>query len=238
MDGKHVRFKASRESGSYYYNYKGYNSIVLLGVVDANYRFLFVDVGCNGRISDGGVYSNSALSSALSKNTINFPAPSTLPGSNIVSPYTLVADSAFQLQTNIMKPYPSPACIEEKIFNYRLSRARRVVENAFGILSNRFRVLLTSIGLSPSKVEQVVLASCALHNFLIDENASGYCSLDRPIDTNEVTEISQCNLASVHKFGSNRGASKAYEVRSNLCKFFNNVGTVPWQWDSVRKFNF
>lgn len=54
----------------------------------------------------------------------------------------------------------------QRIFNYRLSRARRVVENAFGILSSRFRVLRRPLHLDLENVDAVVLACCALHNFL------------------------------------------------------------------------
>ena len=73
MDGKHVQLKCPVNSGSYYFNYKSSFSIVLLALVDADYKFLYVDVGCNGRVSDGGVFRNSALSSALSLNTLNIP---------------------------------------------------------------------------------------------------------------------------------------------------------------------
>ena len=58
-DGKHVRILHPRNSGSVFYNYKGYYSIVLMAVVDANYNFIFADVGCQGRISDSGVMRNT-----------------------------------------------------------------------------------------------------------------------------------------------------------------------------------
>ena len=65
MDGKHIVIKQPKNSGSYYFNYKGTFSVVLLALVDANCKFMYVDVGCNGRISDGGVYGSSSLSKAI-----------------------------------------------------------------------------------------------------------------------------------------------------------------------------
>ena len=159
MDGKHVLIKPPSNSGSYYFNYKHSFSIVLLAVVDANYKFLMVDVGCNGRISDGGVYRNSKISLALEENSLNVPISRSLPGSTKPIPFMIVADDAFPLKTYIQKPYSQIGLTREKrIYNYRLSRARRIVENAFGILANRFRVFMTPIGLAPEKVKKIVLA--------------------------------------------------------------------------------
>ena len=75
MDGKHIVVKQPRNSGCYYFNYKGTFSVVLLAVVDANYKFIYVNVGCYGRISDGGVFKNSSLSSALEENLLEVPSP-------------------------------------------------------------------------------------------------------------------------------------------------------------------
>ena len=117
MDGKNVQLKCSVNSGSYYFNYKSSFSIVLLALVDADYKFLYVDVGCNGRISDGGIFRNSSLFNALSLNTLNIP----LSDSESLL-YVAVADDAFPLKTYMMKPYTfKNLCTEKSVFNYQLS---------------------------------------------------------------------------------------------------------------------
>jgi hypothetical protein len=106
-------------------SYKGTYSIVLLALVDAFYTFSYVDVGCNGRFSDGGVFNNSSLCPSLSNNDIKLPEPSALRSRTKLTPYVIVADDAFA-----MKPDPN------RLFNYRLPRARPIVENRFGIIAN------------------------------------------------------------------------------------------------------
>ncbi|KAB0804600.1 hypothetical protein PPYR_01570, partial [Photinus pyralis] len=171
IDRKYINFRAPRSAGSYFYNYKGDHSIVLLAVADANYKFLYVDVGVNGRVSDGGVYSESSLKLAIDRGKLNLPTDECLPDQDIPIPYTFIADDAFPLSKRIMKPFNNRGLTNDKrILNYRLSRARRVVENAFGILANRFRILLNTINLSPDKVELITLTCCVLHNFLLSKN--------------------------------------------------------------------
>lgn len=153
LDGKHVVFRAPKSAGSIYYNYKNEHSIVLLALVSYDYKFLYVDVGTNGRVSDGGVYQQSSLATAVGQNRLKFPEDKCLPGRNKPVPHVIVADAAFPLSERIMKPFPfRNLTLEQRIFNYRLSRARGVVENAFGILANRFRIFLTTINLKPQKV--------------------------------------------------------------------------------------
>ena len=179
IDGKHVLIKPPPNSGSYYFNYKHSFSVVLLAIVDANYQFLYVDVGCNGRISDGGVFRNCDLYKQLEENQLNIPKPTLLHGTSILFPYVIVADDAFPLKQHIMKPFSQTALTPPKrIFNYRLSRARRVAENAFEILANRFRVFMTPIGLVPEKVEVITIACCTLHNYLRSRVES--CSVHTP----------------------------------------------------------
>ena len=71
----------------------------------------------------------------------------------------------------MMKPYPYSKLLEKQlVFNYRLSRARRVIENTFGICANRFRVFHRPIVAQVAKVVAITKAVVALHNFLMVEN--------------------------------------------------------------------
>lgn len=74
IDGKHMLLQKPAKSGSTFYNYKHTFSIVLMALVDADYKFIYVDVGAQGRISDAGVFNNCKLSSLLEKKKLNIPA--------------------------------------------------------------------------------------------------------------------------------------------------------------------
>ncbi|VDI07439.1 Hypothetical predicted protein [Mytilus galloprovincialis] len=111
IDGKHIVVQAPSNSGSYYYNYKHTHSIVLMALVDANYRFTYVDVGSNGRVSDGGVFRQCTLQESIENELINFRGPKELPGRDKKVPFVVVGDEAFPLKEYLMKPYPQRAPI-------------------------------------------------------------------------------------------------------------------------------
>jgi hypothetical protein len=79
IDGKHVRIVNPARSGSDYYNYKGFYSIVLMAVVGPLSEFIYADIGCQGRISDGGVLRNTNFYRALEANNLGIPNPTPLP---------------------------------------------------------------------------------------------------------------------------------------------------------------
>ena len=127
-DGKHVSIQHPQASGSLFYNYKGFYSIVMLAIVDYDYKFIFVDVGCQGRISDGGVSRNSSFYTALESGALNLPEPKPLPlssdpswifdQSSVPIPYYTVADDAFPLGLHCMKPFSQVGLTDRRrIFN-------------------------------------------------------------------------------------------------------------------------
>lgn len=91
-----------------------------------------------------------------------------------------------------MKPYSTRnLTMMQRVHNYRLSRARRVIENVFGIMSARFRVLLKPIQFDAEKTKKITLACCVLHNFLIVKNKQKYApprSLDRVTAEGEIVD--------------------------------------------------
>ena len=103
IDGKHIMIQAPANAGSQYYNYKGTHSIVLLAVCDYNYCFTLLDIGDYGRMSDGGVLSNSSFGNAMKTNSLALPNAETVPGIKSPIPYFFVGDQAFHLSTNYLK---------------------------------------------------------------------------------------------------------------------------------------
>ncbi|XP_030761187.1 protein ANTAGONIST OF LIKE HETEROCHROMATIN PROTEIN 1-like [Sitophilus oryzae] len=67
IDGKHIKLKCPRRSGSAYFCYKNYFSIVLLAIVDPHYKFMVVDIGNYGRHSDSAIFEkfNHILKNAV-----------------------------------------------------------------------------------------------------------------------------------------------------------------------------
>ena len=126
-----------------------------------------MDVGMNGRISDGRVLKRSKLGQMLEKGSLNLPAPEPLPGRSVRTPYVFIGDDAFTLQPNFMKPFSRKNLdLLTKICNHCFSRARQISENVFGTITNYWRVYRSPISLHPEKVRQLTMAVSTLHNWL------------------------------------------------------------------------
>lgn len=176
IDGKHVAIQCPPNSGSLYFNYKHFHSINLLGVCDANYNFIAIDVGGYGGNSDGGIFANSEFGKRLMSNQLHFPPPCELPDSSEMLPHYIVGDAAFPLKQNLIRPYPGLRLPPlQETFNKRQSRARRTIENSFGVLVARWRILKNTLVMLPNSAEAVVKACVILHNFVKRHASSEYC---------------------------------------------------------------
>lgn len=242
LDGKHIRIRAPINTGSDFFNYKGHFSIVLLVLCDANYCISVLDLGSTGRESDAGIFGRSKLYEMLDNNSIGFPGNTNLPNSETNLPNFIVSDEAFPLKSYLMRPYPGKHLShEEKVYNYRLSRARRVVENTFGIMCSRWRLLFRAICANEENINHYVKAICVLHNFLMKKNLTqttkfSYCppgymdveESDGSVTPGEWRGVLPPN-DNMLPHASNRSSSIAQDVRNTVKNFVNNEGSVPWQ---------
>ncbi|XP_050304991.1 uncharacterized protein LOC126742384 [Anthonomus grandis grandis] len=113
MDGKHIVLQCPFNTNSEYYNYKGSFSIVLMALVDSNYNFIYADIGCQGRISDGGVFRNSTLYENIYRPNATIPQSVPIAGyKNEDLPSVFLADDAFELTTKILMAF-----IRKGLFN-------------------------------------------------------------------------------------------------------------------------
>ena len=116
LDGKHVAIKRPVDSGSIFYNYTGFYSIVLMALVDAKYNFVWIYVGYE--TSDAQLFNSWTKTTSWIWNPWSASPRDT--------PYFFVADETFAMTTWLMKPYARRAMArQERIYNYRLFRARR-----------------------------------------------------------------------------------------------------------------
>ncbi|PIC25958.1 hypothetical protein B9Z55_018691 [Caenorhabditis nigoni] len=166
LDGKHIRIKAPPNSGSVYYNYKHFFSFSMLGLVDANRKVLFLDIGTPGSLSDSSIFNRSELKRILEeKSTLPPPIHYT---ENLVFPSFILADGIFALTTYLMKPFGRSNLTREQLhFNRKLSNTRVRVEHCFGIIASRFRIMHSCIELMYADAVELVTALVILHNYLM-----------------------------------------------------------------------
>lgn len=147
--------------------------------------------------------------------------------------FVFLADEAFSLTENILKPYAQRELTHEKrVHNYRVSRARNCVENAFGLIAARFRILQSAIHLAPEKTSYVVLAICVLHNFL--RKRGGSYSTSSTFDKEDSSHVLQNgewreSNSQLQGLQAPRTASVSMSAKINRDQyknFFNNEGSV------------
>ncbi|KAH7708566.1 nuclease HARBI1-like protein [Aphelenchoides avenae] len=219
--------RAPAKSGSLYFNYKGRYSTVLMAVADASYRILYASVGSYGHESDGGIFDRSDFGKAIKgdSNALNLPGLAALPDSRLMCTHYFVGDDAFPHHKNLMKPFRQNGLTKERrIYNYRLSRGRRMIESTLSLLASKWRLLLRNIDTNPEHCDALIQAICCLHNYLVAEGeiytgTGEFDDIDADLPQAE-------HLRNPH---ANHAGNLADMSRTNLLEYFNGEGAVEWQ---------
>ncbi|KAJ8896308.1 hypothetical protein PR048_001652 [Dryococelus australis] len=160
VDNRHIIMKNVPNADSVF-NYKGTFFTVLMATVDVNYKFTSIDVGSYGRLNDSTILRSSVLGDALHCKTLPIPPPAECSGFTYLLHYIFVGDKAFPLMENLTRPYPRcrvTSNMNNKVFNYRLSRACQTVECAFGIMASKFRVFRKPFEIKLETIDCIVKA--------------------------------------------------------------------------------
>lgn len=151
-----------------------------------------------------------------------------LPGAEQLGPipHVFVADEAFPLKRHMMRPHPGQNIVREKrVYNYRLSRARRMVECTFGILATQWRLYRRVLGVTPETAEKAVKATCILHNLLRADLVE-----DHPHAPSPEPDCSAQAIGDLHRMSSNNSSREAISIREKFTQYLSSAeGAVPWQ---------
>lgn len=220
-------FQAPPNSFGAFFNYKKTFSIHLLAVANSTYEFIYVDVGASGRQGDAGVFARSSFGQALNGSQLNLPANSVLPGTNDLFPYIFVADNAFPIGQNLLKPFSGTnLSLKKRIFDYRLSRARRCIEQTFGILVQTWQILKKPMCVEPDKADVIVMATVVLHNYLSKNGET--LGVRENVGDNTIRGDAGNNNRRNHRTG--------VHLRDRLMSYFmSDAGSIPFQEDVARR---
>ena len=215
IDGSHIPIVAPSEFPADYYNRKGWHSVILQALVDHEYRFMNLSVGYPGRAHDARVLANSLVFQKAQAGTLLPDWKKRICGTDV--PLVILGDPAYPLLPWLMKPFVDHGGLtgQQKAFNYSLSRARIVVENAFGRLKGRWRCLLKRNDTFIEDMPTVISACCVLHNI---------CEVHRDHFNREwlqdiAAEPSQPTALSMPIAIAN--VSSATAIREALCDYVN-----------------
>ena len=216
IDGCHIPIKCppgGLQSCKEYHNFKNFYSIVLMAMVYAKYRFTWGSCGFPGNSHDSVILQSTDLWEQLQEKEYLPNIAKQINGIEV--PPLILADSAFQLKSWLMKPYTNSKLTEkERYFNYQLSRARMITECAYGQLKGRWRILMRKCESLPEEVKIITLACMVLHNICISKGDVLPRTLDITIDPNTNQRRERSEIRDIlHMTDSSR--PRNYEKRAS-----------------------
>lgn len=212
---------------------------MILALADANYRFTIVDIGAEGRRSDGGIFHDSELRHQLENNYFKLPKARSIASNGPTVPYVIVGDEAFALTKYMLRPYPRSCnlSIKDKVFNYRLSRARRVVECTFGIWTSTWRILGRPITTNVDNAISIIKATVCLHNFLKMKNLN--LSIERRPSSINIPVQDRNFRQTLHSSGRvENNTHNESAVRDLFAQYFYTSGAIKQQWTKAYTNDF
>lgn len=157
----------------------------------------------------------------------------------------LIGDDAFAMSPILLKPFAHRNLSDrEAIYNYRCSRARRVVENCFGIMAARFRVLRSEIQFNDKKTRQIVTAISTIHNIMRKKSGISYMGPESVDSEDNNYVVSPGNWRLQDSYGqpllylqpsqARNSSNQAKRMRECLADYFMSPqGRVGWQWQHI-----
>ena len=230
IDGKHVGIQKPPHVSSGFYENK-FHSIIIVAVIDADYKFIWLNIGTYGAAGDAHICNNSQLKLGMSTDRLHLPQPEPFPGDTADIPFFFIGDDAFALEEFLMKPYDHQNLKHEKrIFNCTLVQAGSIVKDTFGNMHMYLRVLTTTVRHRQRIASVITSTCCVLHNIIRD------CY---PVIQHSMLEDQHYNLIpgawwkryDMHDINKNIGGNtskKRAKAPNDLIKlYYNVIGAVP-----------
>lgn len=223
-------------------NQKNPNTI-LMAIVNDNFEFIYLSISSRSRENDSCIWESSDFNSKIQTNALNIPKDYKVNEAKCKLPYVFIGDKSFPLRNNLLRPFAMKILpYDEKIFNYRLARARRVFDNTFNVLMNRFRCFHKPLAVDSNRVNLVILAACTLHNFLL-RNVRDFVDLmildyedtenGTIIRGNRIESSALLDLSLTTTSTTNNGKI----VRNDFKNYFNGAGKVMFQDRMLQIYN-
>ncbi|GFQ72245.1 DDE Tnp4 domain-containing protein [Trichonephila clavata] len=208
---RNCRIQRPPNAGSLFYNYEDFHSIVLLAVADT--CFTLIEVGAYWKENDNSIFIQSEMGKAYNVRQLNvLRGEFSLYGSAHRTEMYVVGNEAFPLQKNLMRPFPRRNLdFGKRNFNFRLSRARKSVECAFGVLAKKFEILQSFIKTDISQTDTTLKCICALPNFIKKQQSQRDAVLEQELFPwqGEISQFLPFNL------------SEKRNKRGNECKKYS-----------------
>ena len=154
------RVTADCPNPSDYYSRKGFYTLNVQAMCDANRRFVFVSMVSCGAVHDSTAFALSRLSTLLEEG-------------KLPEPYWIAGDQAYPLSDSLLTPFGrprrGPMDPASDAFNFFQSSARMNIECAFGMLVQRFGVFWRPLRVNLDRVPLVIRCAMKIHNLCIDQ---------------------------------------------------------------------